>query len=302
MFHCSAWLLLLSLSSASASALIPGKSYFERVGKTTTRLEGECATPYSKRDELEMKKAFAEVRVRRQTDPVNVVFDTYVNVVAANMTLEGGWIPDSQIVAQMDHLNKGYQGTGISFRFINTTRIISSYWHQTLYTPESDLEITILLEFGSTFKKGGVKDLNLNFIGFTLNDDTAGFGFPPSLIEDVGPADGVYVKYTTVPGGSDPDRQGSTATHEVGHWLSLWHTFQGGCDGEIDGEKGDGVEDTAPQATSSLGECPIGRDSCPGGGPDPINNIMDYGKEECRTSFTPGQITRMHEAILAYRH
>ncbi|KAF8665764.1 hypothetical protein AX16_000212 [Volvariella volvacea WC 439] len=108
--------------------------------------------------------------------------------------------------------------------------------------------------------------------------------------------DGVVVRFSTLSGGSTPNfNLGQTLTHEVGHWVGLYHTFQDGCTGS-----GDLVADTPPEATPALG-CPISRDTCPGGGPDPIHNYMDYSDNFCLTEFTPSQISRALAQIATYR-
>lgn len=95
-----------------------------------------------------------------------------------------------------------------------------------------------------------------------------------------------------------PFDQGRTLTHEVGHYLGLFHTFQGGCDSGSCYSQSDLICDTNSESGPHFG-CSTGTSSC--GSVDPIENYMDYSDDLCMNTFTVEQVNRMRCSLLNYR-
>ncbi len=100
---------------------------------------------------------------------------------------------------------------------------------------------------------------------------------------------------------------GRTVTHESGHWLGLYHTFQDGCVGGTTANcasQGDRVCDTPPLADATYG-CPSdATNTCSNDVPnlpDNIHNYMDYVDGTCMNMFTAGQVSRVNSQVASYR-
>ncbi|KAJ7600889.1 hypothetical protein C8J56DRAFT_911535 [Mycena floridula] len=220
--------------------------------------------------------------------PLNVNF----HVIYANETLAGGYVPDEQLNAQVDVLNKAYNSTGISWKLANVTRTRNENWFLKA-GPDGEEEQT---QMKTALRTGEAFDLNVYTVGFNEGSGKGLLGYATFPIDYAAKPkdDGVVMKFSTLPNGTMP--KGHTLTHESGHWSGLLHTFESGCSGD-----GDSVDDTVPEKSAASG-CPINRSTCPGGRPDPIHNFMDYSDDSCMVGFTPGQGTRIQEQMRTYRH
>jgi hypothetical protein len=203
----------------------------------------------------------------------------------------GGAVTNTQVNQQIAILNDAFGG--FNFQLAGITDTNNSTWYTcTGGSCETQMK--------NALRVGGPETLNLytNNMGQGL----LGWATFPSSYNSNPKMDGVVVLYSSLPGGSAaPYNEGDTGTHEVGHWMGLYHTFQGGC--KRSGSQGDGVSDTPAERSPAYG-CPVGRDSCAGSrfpGLDPIENFMDYTDDDCMFEFTPGQETRMQAAWNTYR-
>ncbi|MCK8500157.1 zinc metalloprotease [Myxococcus fulvus] len=179
----------------------------------------------------------------------------------------------------------GNPTTGIQ-RYCNTTwyQDQGSYWNTIAWDPTRYLNLY-------TNSAGGSR----GYVPFLPADPAGAVGQPQ---------DRVVINWRAFGrvGPVVPYHNGRTVTHEVGHYLGLFHTYYEGCGiatAPACYTTGDRICDTAPNVTSHKG-CPVGLTSC-GGAPVPVQNYMELTDDACMTGFTAEQVQRMRCTLASYR-
>src|SRR5262245_10176433 len=225
-----------------------------------------------------------------------ITVPVYVHVITST---SGAGDVSRLVSRQIYVLNAAYSPARVKFDLVRVDVTANDAWYTVGFGSKEEKAMK------TTLRQGGGDALNLYTA--SLGGGLLGWATFPKSYHSQPSDDGVVVLDESLPGGNaafsstnEPDgvlsyNLGDTATHEVGHWLGLYHTFQNG--GSASGDK---VDDTPAEAAPQF-YC-IERDSCPGRpGVDPIHDFMDYVDDACMFEFTAGQQSRMRDQWATYR-
>ncbi|MEO6305875.1 MAG: M43 family zinc metalloprotease, partial [Bacteroidia bacterium] len=280
-----------------------------------------------------------------QHETLPVVFHMMVNTSVSSLnpsfSATDGNLTKPQIQAALAILNQLYAGIAVGSKTIagantdiqfclaevdNFGNAITSYTYTdasfTLPLDNTNQpQITALSNFvQSTGKFPPTKYINI-YVVEDIAAPAAGFAYmPPAHGSSF---DGIYIEaqylLPPVPGPNDLTYNMTVLTHEVGHYLGMFHTFglcntltaACSCYNNNCLFDGDMVCDTPPDFSQdpTVGGCLTPTNTCTsdvaaigdffftGDISDLTNNYMDYGDWNCQYSFTTGQIRRMHFMI-----
>lgn len=296
-------------------------------------------------DELRLKQKNEDPGAQQREDQMNAqiaasrsanrMLSTYTIPVVVHIIHNNGPenITNAQVFTAIQQLNDAFANTGVyqdpngvntdiqfclaqqdeNGNFTNgIDRVVSPLTNLTVET--DDIALKNLTRWDPT------KYLNIwvvnSITSLSSGPGVAGYAYLPS--QHGMPEDGI-VNEALYFGTSADDSK--VLFHEVGHYLGLYHTFEGGCTNNNCQTDGDRVCDTPPDQSTAAVSCGNPLNTCTsdvndlslnnpfrpvangglGDQPDQMENYMDYGFQSCQRLFTDGQSDRMVAALTGVR-
>jgi hypothetical protein len=296
----------------------------------TQQLARRVRTYAAQRQALE--DSIAAYRLR-QTDPnfrtqarllrIPVVVHVVHNNANGNVGgTNNGNISDEQIRSQMQVLNEDYRrvpgtngfntnpvGTDMEIEFFLATRdpdgnpstgITRHYHPQATFSIFTDDGLLASIAYwpSDRYLNIWVTSLQGNVLGYAQFPSVAGIEGLDQSTESLARTDGVFIDHPafgrrTGTANSGIYRDGRTATHEIGHWLGLIHTWGDDFCGN------DYCADTPPaEAANRTVECRETFSTCNGArSRNMIENFLDLSPDLCMNTFTENQKTRVRAVL-----
>lgn len=260
--------------------------------------------------DLHWKQAFFARSSDTVTHVLPVVFHIVHNNDAANIT-------DARVLKSLDNLNQAFANSGFfnpetgvdtRIQFCLAKKSPSNTFTTGITRDVSPLSTMTIETDDETLKSLSAWDptcyINVWIVSeissLSGGDAVSGYAYFPTVHGTA--IDGIVVEADFI---GTADANTSLLVHEMGHYLGLYHTFEGGCFNDDCLLDGDRVCDTPPdQSTATVG-CDFEMNSCETDAQsgfasdmnDMINNYMDYGDLNCANAFTEDQKCRMRFSI-----
>lgn len=267
------------------------KKTSRRQGKTpSSTIVRTCGTKRPSHYEIMRNDERLAATRRRMRATQSIHIDVqFIHITSGNL----GAITPAKRRNQIAVLNNAFQQYKIDFVYSeDQVRVVENdRWYSMDHGSAAEREVKTALH--------GSPERHLNFYTAGLAGSLLGWAtFPWDLAGDR-VMDGVVMLDESLPGGSaSPYNLGVTAVHEIGHWLGLYHTFQGGCNAQ-----GDHVGDTEAHASPNFGtpDDSQANGACVIGQKAPVHNYMNYCDDRWLNEFTPQQIDRVRRHVAEYR-
>ncbi len=286
-------------------------------------------------DEEILSETLKDKSVLKESDDI-ITIPVVFHIIHPNGTPigEGSNLSNERIYLAIQHLNDAFSNSGqfyfpeghdTGFRFclatLNESGGLSSGINRFSSNTYSEIQIQTE-EPGikqNTVRWDANKYLNVWVVENICYDDNCGISGYSYQAEVHGTIyDGIVIEADNVGGNLQLSK---LLFHEVGHYLDLLHPFEDGCKNNNCLADNDKVCDTPPENSQFAYDCDSSPNTCStdandltsqnpfrpisfgglGDQPDLINNYMDYGYLNCRTSFTLGQIQRMRISFDLHR-